>query len=366
MRPDRCYQESFLYNRRILVVALKFYTFEVCLMRAMLLSKPAPIETAPLQPTNVEVPEPTADQVLVKVKTCGVCRTDLHIVEGELPPHKLPIIPGHQIVGTAERSGSACSRVCVGERVGVAWLRKTCGHCAFCAAGKENLCPSSLYTGYDEDGGYAEYALVPESFLYRIPNSFDDVSAAPLLCAGIIGYRALQRCNLPAHGILALYGFGASAHIVFQIARHRGHKLFVVSQGARHQEAARELGADWVGAEPAEMPERPDAGIIFAPAGRLVLPALEFLKKGGTLVLAGIYMSDIPPMNYERHLFYERDIRTVTANTREDAQGLLLEAARIPVRVRTCLYSLEDANQALLDLKMGKIQGSAVLQVSPT
>jgi len=335
-------------------------------MRGMLLSKPAPVETAPLQATTVEVPEPADDEVLVKVRTCGVCRTDLHVVEGELPPHKLPLIPGHQIVGIVARLGSACSRVRVGQRVGIAWLRKTCGHCAFCAAGKENLCESSAYTGYDADGGYAEYAVVPEAFLYSIPDSFDDVSAAPLLCAGIIGYRALQRCNLQTNGILALYGFGASAHIVFQIAQHRGHKLFVVSQGEHHQEAARELGADWVGADPAKMPEPADAAIIFAPAGWLVLPALESLKKGGTLVLAGIYMSEIPPLNYDRHLFYERDVRTVTANTREDAQGLLLEAAKIPVRVRTCLYPLEKANQALLDLKAGKIQGSAVLQVSAT
>jgi propanol-preferring alcohol dehydrogenase len=245
--------------------------------------------------------------------------------------------------------------------VGVAWLRHTCGKCEFCTAGKENLCESARFTGYHADGGYAEYALVPEAFAYAIPESFSDVEAAPLLCAGIIGYRALKRSNLPPGGRLALYGFGSSAHVVLQIAQHRGCEVYVVTRGEKHVALARRMGAVWAGQQAREMPVKVDSAILFAPAGELVPPALESLKKGGTLALAGIHMSPIPQMDYGRYVFYERDIRSVTCNTREDGRQLLAEAAEIPIRPHTTVYSLADANRALEDLKNDQISGTGVL-----
>jgi propanol-preferring alcohol dehydrogenase len=247
----------------------------------------------------------------------------------------------------------------------VAWLRHTCGACEFCKAGRENLCEASRYTGYHADGGYAEYAVAPDAFAYEIPDAFDDVSAAPLLCAGIIGYRALSRSNLPRGGKLAIFGFGSSAHVVLQIARHRGCGVYVVTRGAGHRELARKMGADWVGESTSGMPARVDSAIIFAPAGELVPQALACLKKGGTLALAGIHMSDIPAMSYEKSVFYERDIHAVTANTREDGRGLLAEAAEIPIRPHTTSYALADANRALQDLKADRINGTGVLVISP-
>jgi len=266
----------------------------------MVLNEIAPIDSSPLEVTDVPDPEPGEGEVRLKVRCCAICRTDLHVIEGDLPQQKLPVIPGHQIVGKVDALGPGCTRLAVGQRVGVAWLRHTCGSCAFCSAGQENLCESSRYTGYHADGGYAEYAIVPEAFAYMMPDTFDDVAATPLLCAGIIGYRALRRSHLPDGGKLGLYGFGSSAHIVTQVALHRGCEVYVVTRSGGHQRLAREMGAAWVGSDASEMPVKVDSAIIFAPVGKLVPPALQALRKGGTLALAGIYMSPLPEMDYER------------------------------------------------------------------
>lgn len=330
-------------------------------MRAMVLNDIAPIESSPLQALDMPIPQPVAGEVRLKVHCCAICRTDLHVIEGDLPRPALPLVPGHQVVGVVDALGPGCSRMKLGQRVGVAWLRHTCGTCRFCRSDRENLCERSRYTGYHADGGYAEYAVVPEDFAYEIPAAFNDTDAAPLLCAGIIGYRALKRCSLPAGGKLALYGFGSSAHVVLQIALHRRCEVYVVSRADIHGELARSLGAKWAGTNAAQMPVRVDSAIIFAPAGTLVGPALEKLEKGGTLALAGIHMSDVPGLNYEKHLFYERNVHSVTANTREDARQLLAEAAEIPIRPRVTCYSLADANRALQDLKADRIRGTGVL-----
>lgn len=320
-------------------------------MKAMLLDEIAPIGESPLHLREVPDPQPGPGEVRVKVRCCAICRTDLHVIEGDLPRHTLPIIPGHQAVGVVDALGPGCRRLKMGQRVGIAWLRYTCGTCRFCAAGRENLCESSRYTGYHEHGGYAEFALVNEHFAYEIPEVFSDVEATPLLCAGIIGYRALRRSELPPGGKLALYGFGSSAHVVLQVARHRGSAVYVVTRGAGHRQLARDMGAVWVGETADELPERVDSAILFAPAGELVPPALEKLDKGGTLAMAGIYMTPVPELDYERYLFYERDLRSVTSNTRDDGRGLLAEAAAIPIRPHTTTYPLADANRALQDLR---------------
>jgi len=261
--------------------------------------------------------------------------------------------------------GAGCRRFNVGERVGVAWLRGTCGKCEYCHSGRENLCEHTRFTGYHADGGYAEYAVVDGEFAYAIPRPFSDVEAAPLLCAGIIGYRALERSRLPPGGKLALFGFGSSAHVVIQIALHRGAEVYVVTRGEKHRRLAAEMGAAWVGQDTAAMPDKVHSAIIFAPAGELVLPALEMLRKGGTLALAGIHMSEIPALNYHRHVFFERDIRSVTCNTRQDGCGLLAEAAAIPIRPHTTVYPLAEANRALQDLKHDRISGTGVLVIRP-
>jgi propanol-preferring alcohol dehydrogenase len=332
-------------------------------MKAMVLDEIGPIDRSPLGLRELAIPEPQAKQVRLKVRGCAICRTDLHVIEGDLPREKLPIVPGHQIVGTVDALGPACERLQLGQRVGVAWLRHTCGECGFCASGRENLCESARFTGYHADGGYAEYAVVDEDFAYRIPDAFSDFDAAPLLCAGIIGYRALRRSNLPSGGKLALYGFGSSAHVVIQIAQHRGCEVYVVTRGEKHRQLARQMGAVWVGEHAADMPVKVQSAIIFAPAGELVPPALDALEKGGTLALAGIHMSPIPQMQYDRYVFYERDLRSVTCNTREDGRGLLAEAAEIPIRPHTTTYPLGDANRALQDLKNDQINGTGVLVV---
>lgn len=330
-------------------------------MQAMVLDRIAPIRTSPLQLSDVPTPEPGPGQVRLKVHCCAICRTDLHVIEGDLPQQKLPIIPGHQVVGHVDALGPGCQQIAVGQRVGVAWLRYTDGDCPFCRAGRENLCESARFTGYHADGGYADYAVAPESFVYPIPDAFSDIHAAPLLCAGIIGYRALQRAQLPAGGRLALYGFGSSAHVVIQIAQHRGCEVYVVTRGEKHRQLARQMGAVWAGQQAAELPVKVHSAIIFAPAGELVPPALERLEKGGTLALAGIHMSPVPAMDYDRYLFYERDVHSVTSNTRQDGRELLAEAAAIPIRPHTTTYPLAEANRALQDLKDDQIQGTGVL-----
>lgn len=332
-------------------------------MKAMVLEDIQPIEAFPLKLREVPCPEPGHGELLVRVKVCAICRTDLHVIEGDLPRHKLPIIPGHQIVGVVERLGEGCSKFKVGDRVGIAWLRYTCGGCRHCHSGRENLCACARFTGYHQDGGFAEYAVVPEDFAYAIPANFEDTDAAPLLCAGIIGYRALQRANVPPDGRLALFGFGSSAHVVLQLALHRGYEVYVVTRGEKHRQLAREMGAFWVGESPSQLPVRVDSAILFAPAGELVPPIMERLERGGTLAIAGIHLSPIPALDYERCLFYERDLRSVTSNTRSDGQRLLEEAAAIPIRPRTTCYPLAEANRALADLKADRISGTGVLVV---
>ena len=332
-------------------------------MKAMVLENIAPIEESPLQWRQAPDPQPGPGEVRMKVCCCAICRTDLHVIEGELPPRKLPIIPGHQIVGIVDRLGAGCGRLKPGQRVGAAWLRHACGACAFCRSGRENLCESQRFTGYHADGGYAELAVVPEDFAYEIPEQFSHVDAAPLLCAGIVGYRALRRANLPPGGKLAIYGFGSSAHVIMQIALHRRCEVFVVTRGQSHRQLARDMGAVWAGSRAEDLPVKTDSAILFAPAGELVPPALAALEKGGTLALGGIYMTPVPEMDYADHLFYERDLRSVTANTRQDGRDLLAEAAEIPIRPHTTSYRLQDANRALQDLKADRLNGTGVLIV---
>ncbi len=331
----------------------------------MVLSAAAPIDVAPLHLRERPVPEPASGEIRVHVRECGICRTDLHVIEGELPPQQPEIVPGHQVVGVVDALGASATRFAIGARVGIAWLRSTCGVCARCRAGNENLCEQSRFTGYHADGGFADYAVVAEDFAYAIPPSIGDAAAAPLLCAGIIGYRALRRAEVNPGCRLGLYGFGASAHIAIQVARHWGCRVFVMTRDQRHQALARQLGAEWVGAADAAPPEKLDSAVLFAPAGELVLPALEALDHGGTLALAGIYLSDIPRLEYERHLFHEKNLRSVTANTRRDGEELLRIAGEIPIRPRTESFPLEQANEALRRLKYDAIAGAAVLRVSP-
>jgi propanol-preferring alcohol dehydrogenase len=299
--------------------------------------------------------------VLVKIHVCGLCRTDLHVVEGELPGVILPLIPGHQAVGTVVQIGRDVLDLREGDRVGIAWLQGTCEQCEFCTSGRENLCEAARFTGYQVNGGYAEYAVVPSRFAYPIPPIFSNENAAPLLCAGIIGYRALRLSGIKPGQRLGLYGFGASAHIAIQIARNWGCQVYVSSLKAEHQELARQLGAVWVGGATEMPPDKLHGSIIFAPAGELVPPALRALERGGTLALAGIHMSPIPSLDYDRDVFGERVIRSVTANTRQDGIDLLREAAAIPIKPHTVRFPLEEANRALQELKAGTFQGAAVL-----
>jgi propanol-preferring alcohol dehydrogenase len=330
----------------------------------MLLNAIAPIESSPLRLAEVPAHEPAAGEVRLKVHCCAICRTDLHVIEGDLPAAKLPVIPGHQVVGTIDQVGSDVEHLRVGDRVGIAWLRHTCGQCRFCTSGRENLCEFSQYTGYHADGGYAEYAVVPAEFAYPIPPVFNDIDAAPLLCAGIIGYRALNRSNLQCDGRLAIFGFGSSAHIVLQLALARECEVYVISRSPNHQQMARDLGATWVGDDVASMPHKATAAIVFAPSGKVVPAALDAVDRGSAVALAGIHMSPIPELDYDRQLFNERDLHPVTANTRDDARALLIEAAKIPVKPLTRLYHLEDANVALQDMKAGTIDGTGVLQIT--
>ncbi|MEX2490467.1 MAG: zinc-dependent alcohol dehydrogenase family protein [Nitrospirales bacterium] len=333
-------------------------------MNAMILEHEGDVTTHPLQMHDLPLPEPGPGQVRVKVTVCGVCRTDLHIVEGELPSSNRPIVPGHETVGIVDRVGPNVTLLKEGNRVGIAWLQGTCQTCEFCQTGRENLCAHATFTGYHVNGGYAEYALVSERFAYPIPDIFSDEEAAPLLCAGIIGYRALRRSHVQSGQRLGLYGFGASAHITIQIARHWGCEVYVCSLREEHRHLARQLGAVWVG-EASDMPPATlHSAILFAPAGDLVPPALRALEKGGTLALAGIYMTPIPSLDYTLDLFQERTLQSVTANTRQDGLDLLREAAAIPIRTHTTLFPLEHANIALQELKAGTIQGAAVLSVS--
>jgi propanol-preferring alcohol dehydrogenase len=320
------------------------------------------MSTRPLDRVTAEVPRPADDELLVAIRACGVCRTDLHVSEGDLPVHRDGVIPGHEVVGEVVEVGSGGGGgFSVGDRVGIAWLRHTCGRCRFCVRGHENLCAESRYTGWDADGGYAEFATVPSAFALRLPEGYSDAELAPLLCAGIIGYRSLLRADVPPGGRLGLYGFGGSAHITAQVALAQGIEVHVMTRGAAAQELARTLGASSVQGSADRPPVPLDAAILFAPVGDLVLPALEALDRGGTLAVAGIHLSDIPALNYQRHLFQERQLRSVTSNTRADAREFLAVAQRHRIEVSHPTYPLDHADRALLDLADGRIAGAAVL-----
>jgi propanol-preferring alcohol dehydrogenase len=331
-------------------------------MKACLLHARAVIETNPLEYADVTTPKPKRGEVLVRVHACGVCRTDLHVIEGELPPRKSPVIPGHQVVGIVERQGENARRFDIGNRVGVAWLHRTDGTCEYCQAGAENLCDNPVFTGYSVDGGYAEYIVAPEDFIYAIPAGFPDEQAAPLLCAGIIGFRSLRLSGIKAGGRLGLYGFGAAAHVAIQVARHWGAEVFASTRDVRHQTLALELGAKWAGGTFDEPPKKLDAAIVFAPAGEIVPAALKALKKGGVLVLGGIHMSPIPSFSYDL-LYQERIIRSVANNTRQDGEDFLRVAAEAPIQTRVQIFPLAEANRALNALKNDAIPGAAVLRV---
>ena len=313
---------------------------------------------------TVPVPQPASDELLVAVRACGVCRTDLHVAEGDLPVHRPRLIPGHEVVGEVAQIGADVrSPFAVGDRVGIPWLRHTCGTCGYCGRGQENLCRASRYTGWDADGGYAEFATVPAAFALGLPAGYSDSELAPLLCAGIIGYRALARAELPAGGRLGIYGFGGSAHLTAQVALAQGAEVHVMTRGQRARELALALGVASAQGASDPPPVPLDAAILFAPVGDLVLPALEALDRGGTLSIAGIHLSDIPRLDYQRHLFQERQVRSVTANTRADAQAFLRFAAQHRLQVTSPRYPLDRADEALGDLKSGHIAGAAVLIV---
>lgn len=333
-------------------------------MRAWIVERPGPVETGPLVQVERPIPEPGPGQVLVRVRTCGVCRTDLHLAEGDLPPKRPGVTPGHEAVGVVEALGAGCRRLAVGQRVGVPWLGATCGVCDSCRKGRENLCRDPRFTGWDLDGGYAEYLVANEAYPYLLADSLDDQTAAPLLCAGIIGYRALKRAELPPRGRLGIYGFGGSAHLIAQLAIWQGATVHVMTRSVDAQKLARRLGVASAQGATAPPPEPLDAAILFAPVGTLVPVALAALDRGGTLAVAGIHLSDIPSLNYQHHLFEERTLRSVTANTRADGEEFLELAAQAGVRPTTVPYRFDQADQALADLAQDRFAGAAVVRVA--
>jgi len=338
-------------------------------MKAAILNKPAPVSTNPLVVAEIATPTPGPGEILIRVLCCGVCRTDLHVVEGELPQHKSPVIPGHQVVGTIESFGPGTSpglnggrRFKLGDRVGLAWLHHTDGTCEYCRRGAENLCDRPTFTGYTVDGGYAEYVVADENFVYAIPASFTDQQAAPLLCAGIIGFRSLRLADVKPGARLGFYGFGAAAHLAIQVARHWKAEVYALTRDERHRRLALELGAKWAGDTFDTPPEQLDSAIVFAPAGEIVPAALKILRKGGSVVLGGIHMSPIPSFSYDL-LYQERVVRSVANNTRQDGEDFLRIAAEIPIRSHVKLFPLAEANRALNSLKSDAIEGAAVIQV---
>ncbi len=328
-------------------------------MRAWRVQTPGPIAGGPLRAVREPAPEPGDGELLVRVLACGVCRTDLHVAEGDLPVHRQHVVPGHEVV--AEVIGGDLGTHAIGDRVGIPWLRSTCGRCRYCLRGDENLCPDSTYTGWDADGGYAEFATVPADFALPVPSGYDPQTLAPLLCAGIIGYRALLRAQVPPGGTLGLYGFGGSAHLTAQVALAQGIRVHVMTRGDDARRLALELGASSAQGAYDTPPEPLDSAILFAPAGELVPTALEALDAGGTLALAGIHLTDVPSLNYQRHLFRERTVRSVTANTRRDAHEFLAFAGEHRLHVTTTPYPLDGADRALRDLSEGRFAGAAVL-----
>ena len=335
-------------------------------MAAWAVEQPGPVSTGPLVAVRRPRPHPGPGEVLVKVTACGLCRTDLHLAEGDLDPRRPGTVPGHQVVGRVVDSGPDQHRFSEGDRVGIAWLRSTCGQCPWCRSGAENLCPRSRYTGWDDDGGFAEYAVVPTAYAYQLPEGVPDTQLAPLLCAGIIGYRALRRAKLPPGGRLGIYGFGSSAHITAQIALAEGAAVYVATRGDRSAELARSLGAAWTGGPDQPFPVPVDSAIVFAPAGELVPQALAGLTRGGTVALAGIHMSEVPALDYARHLFEEKTLTSVTANTRADGEELLLLAPRLGVGVHVTEYAFAEVDRALADLGGDRMSGSAVITGYPT
>ena len=330
-------------------------------MAAWAVTMPGPMDTRPLVRIERAVPVPASGQVRIRVTACGVCRTDLHLAEGDLVARHPWVVPGHEIVGVVDEVGDGCHRFVRGQRVGGAWLFRSCGACSFCQGGRENLCLAPTFTGWDVDGGYAQYAVLDEEFAYALPDAYDDVSVAPLLCAGIIGYRALRLSGVAPGGRLGIYGFGGSAHITAQVALAEGVTVHVMTRSEQARELARTLGASSAGDAYDPPPEPLDGAILFAPVGSLVPNALAALDRGGTLAVAGIYLSDIPPLNYEHHLFQERTLRSVSANTRDDGREFLDIAARIGIRTSVVPYSFDRADQALTDLSRDRITGAAVL-----
>jgi propanol-preferring alcohol dehydrogenase len=330
-------------------------------VRAWVVETPGPVDSGPLRRVERPVPEPGTSQVRVRISCCGVCRTDLHLAEGDLPPRRPAVTPGHEVVGHVDALGPGARRFSLGERVGVPWLGRTDGTCRYCRRGDENLCTRPLFTGWDVDGGYADTCLVDEGFAYRLPEGVSDEQAAPLLCAGIIGYRALLCAAVPPGGRLGIYGFGGSAHLTAQVALAQGMRVHVFTRGEQNRRLAGELGADSVGGAADPSPEPLDGAILFAPAGELVPVALRALDRGATLAVAGIWLSDIPSLVYADELFEERRLRSVTANTREDGEEFLRLADRLGVRATTVGYPMADAAVALADLAHGRFGGAAVL-----
>ncbi|RKO24177.1 zinc-binding alcohol dehydrogenase family protein [Pseudarthrobacter phenanthrenivorans] len=334
-------------------------------MLAWWVGRPGPISTHPLVTGTREDPRPGAKELLVEVSVCGICRTDLHLAEGDLEPRRPGVVPGHEAVGVVVECGPGTSRFMPGDRVGVAWLGGVCGTCAYCRRGDENLCSAPVFTGWDRDGGYAQKLVVSQDFAYLIPDVFTDEQAAPLLCSGIIGYRALKRAGIVPGGRLGIYGFGSSAHLTAQMAMHQGMSVYVMTRSESARALARELGVEYAGGARDKPPQPLDAAILFAPVGDLVPVALQALDRGGTLAIAGIHLSDIPSLNYQAHLFHERQVRSVTANTRADGQEFLALAAEIPLAPTTTTYPFDAAGRALEDLAADRITGSAVLRVRP-
>lgn len=330
-------------------------------MHAWVVETPGPIDTGPLRGLELADPEPGPGEVRIRVTACGVCRTDLHLAEGDLLPRRPRTVPGHEIVGVVDERGPGAVRFAVGDRIGIAWLRATCGRCRWCRTGRENLCPDAAFTGWDADGGYAEYAVVSEAYAYRLPAALDDVTAAPLLCAGIVGYRALRRAELPPGGRLGIYGFGASAHVVAQVAIAQGAAVHVLTRSAEARELALALGAASAGPADAPPPEPLDSAVLFAPAGDLVPVAMRALDQGGTLAVAGIHLTDVPRLVYADELFREKQLRSVTANTRADGDEFLRLAAALHVHPTTVARPLAEAGRALADLAAGRVTGAAVL-----
>lgn len=334
-------------------------------MKSVYLAHTAPVETEPLELVDGPVPDPGPGEVLLRVLACGACRTDLHQVEGELPPTKLPVVPGHQIVGTVEKVGEGVTRFRAGDRAGAAWLAWACGECDYCKRDLENLCESARFTGYSVDGGYAEYVVVAADFAYPAPEGVPAVEAAPLLCGGIIGYRALRLSGIRPGRRLGMYGFGNSAHVAIQVARYRGCDVYVFSRGERHRKLAEELGAVWTGRPYDDAPpEKLHASVVFAPAGELVPVALEHLDKGGTVALAGIYMTPIPELNYEKHLYYEKTLMSAANSTRRDGEELLRLAAEIPIKTTIETFAIEEANRVLRMMKEGRLEAGAVFDIA--